>query len=1401
MEVAGDETTATSLFHDGQVRLRSYQAEMVEESMTSNIICVMDTGSGKTHIAIDRARAELERCQPDKLVWFLAPTITLCEQQYEVFKRVLLSYSIQLLSKKNALDYWTDQSAWDAMLHGVHIVISTHQVLLDALTHAFINMSKLALLIFDEAHHCTLEHPAHQIMSNFFERSKGQRPWILGLSASPIKKTKATSENIRQIERNLRATIRTPKLNELEFMKHVHKPQISPVYYPAEVQKGASPKGFLATLQNSLSEYKLAQDPYVLKLIKQHQQGHDIKKDWEKVFFTEMTTCKEQLKLLADRAEAMSDELGASPMEIHILKCIKQLEQSIRMSGSQLFDESLEMKKHQLMILTQLSYIPAALNHTSRKVDLLVDVLVAEAKDNPDLACLVFIEQRIWVAALAEILTCHPRTKGLLRVGTFVGKSPAKRKADIATLAEPKNQQATLGNFRTGIFNVVLATSVLEEGVDVSSCDLVICFERPKNIKSFVQRRGRARKQGSKYLIFIPESGGGRSPEMWQSLEAEMKAAYSNSNHLERTETPEERMFQEDYGKLHFEEPVTGALLIQENAPQHLNRFCAQLRTGLCNETLPEYEIKEIRPGIFDARVILPISVDSRVRIATSSRSWESQRLAKQDAALQAYIALYDAGLVNKHLLPARQEGKNELSKLQIPDNTPALVPVSPTFDPWPSIAQCHQDNPHFFYRTLIVLRTIEEKPMHMLLLAPTSLPAIPETVLFWNQSKHIRISTLPLPGITVSKNEIKLLRSATYEILYSVAQGRMEHERMDFPWLLAPCDSLGDISSDIWTPEWGHGSCLATELTQPGRHDVSEWGLITQSSDGRRYIPKAITLNRPDPGSGETEYLLQVIPLPKRRDFLHPMVSGVGVNDANTRTEDLDARNCMVSMLHTSYSIFALLFPSVLYRIEVSMVAETLRTTLLSPVAFDPAQLPLIIRAVTSSATGEDENYQRLEFLGDCILKFISTVHLMANKLNWPESFLTAKKGSVVSNGFLARATLAAGLDKFVITKRFTGAKWAPRYVGDLLAKAKVIEKQKRSSKVIADVIESLIGASYVTGGFDTAFSCVATLLPLEPWTRVSNAATILHAAAPDDDGLTGMSILEALIGHTFRKKMLLLEALTHSSFRGATHNSYERLEFLGDAVLDYIVSKRLYAHKPPMSHQKMHAIRTATVNASFLAFRMLDQTTDQPELQNIALWQFMRSHSHAVDVLRDAALGRHASVRKQIADGLHGDARYPWQLFALTDPPKFLSDIVESVIGAVYVDSHGDIPTCEIFVRRLGILDCLDRILRDGVDCLHPKERLGHLAETRQVRYVPMNESDETYSGNVKLYRCRVKVGGVDVGGVVEGLKRLNAETIAACRAIRILESPADMIMEDFSEDDEFFEAEEWQVMLEDW
>ena len=198
---------------------RSYQQEMLEQSLHRNIIIALDTGSGKTHIAVLRLKHEMERrtnkvsASPangalainscTQISWFFAPTVGLCEQQRSVIQRSL-PVPVGLISGALEPDQWKDAALWMRVLRDHKIMISTPQVLLDALRHGYINLGRdISLLVFDEAHHTVDNHPYNRVMLEFYrplptvpvnvesQIAPGKavplcRPAVLGLTASPI---------------------------------------------------------------------------------------------------------------------------------------------------------------------------------------------------------------------------------------------------------------------------------------------------------------------------------------------------------------------------------------------------------------------------------------------------------------------------------------------------------------------------------------------------------------------------------------------------------------------------------------------------------------------------------------------------------------------------------------------------------------------------------------------------------------------------------------------------------------------------------------------------------------------------------------------------------------------------------------------------------------------------------------------------------------------------------------------------------------------------------------------------------------------------------------------------------------------------------------------------------------
>ena len=160
----------------------------------------------------------------------------------------------------------------------------------------------------------------------------------------------------------------------------------------------------------------------------------------------------------------------------------------------------------------------------------------------------------------------------------------------------------------------------------------------------------------------------------------------------------------------------------------------------------------------------------------------------------------------------------------------------------------------------------------------------------------------------------------------------------------------------------------------------------------------------------------------------------------------------------------------------------------------------------------------------------------------------MSSKKDHVVSNARLASAALRTDLAKWIRTTPFTGHKWKPLYVSNVL-NSKLGKPRQISTKTLADVVEALIGAAWLDGEDAKALACLKIFLPEIPWLPLSQRVESLYEVYNVDVQYPPHFVqLEDLIGYSFTLKSLLVEAMTHPSHHGPHSSaSYQRfVDFL---------------------------------------------------------------------------------------------------------------------------------------------------------------------------------------------------------------------------------------------------------------
>ena len=236
----------------------------------------------------------------------------------------------------------------------------------------------------------------------------------------------------------------------------------------------------------------------------------------------------------ARKAQHVEAELGSWAANLYMGVAVREFKDAMRANGEKLLGSNNRQKDDLLTYLCQLRDLDSQPSTplrtaapTSPKFQRLRQMLLQEHTQK--FCGLIFVDQRATVFALSQLLSTCPDTKALFSCGMFVGASNnGLKKTELGDLSALQKQDNVLDDFKQGITNLVIATNALEEGIDVSICNLVICFDEPPNLKSFIQRRGRARKENSKLVILVSNDSDEARIKRFRLLEDEMMRTYQN---------------------------------------------------------------------------------------------------------------------------------------------------------------------------------------------------------------------------------------------------------------------------------------------------------------------------------------------------------------------------------------------------------------------------------------------------------------------------------------------------------------------------------------------------------------------------------------------------------------------------------------------------------------------------------------------------------------------------------------------------------------------------------------------------------------------------------------------------------------------------------------------------------
>ncbi|MDR7666534.1 DEAD/DEAH box helicase [Methanosarcina sp. Z-7115] len=484
------------------VEQRLYQLNLAGKALEGSSLVVLPTGLGKTIIALFVIASRLQRFGGKVLI--LSPTKPLVEQHTAFFKKVMTLPEEEVLAFTGSVAPAERERLW---AQG-KLIVSTPQVIENDLLTKRISLEDVSHITFDEAHRAVGNYAYTFIAEKYFESAKN--PHVLGITASPGSSDEKISEVCQALHVE-NVAVKTER--DRDVLPYVQEKEIEwfQVQLPAEMAEIRSylEKIFddrLGTIRDL--GFSAGSGKYVSKkdlLLLQKQLQGEIRMGGDPKIFTAMSVVAEMMKV--NHAVEMVETQGLETLRKYLEKLDAEASSSSATKAAKRLMDDLYMRKA--------LYRVKECDVEHPKLELARKIVSEQLEGSPDSRVIVFTNYRDTAEIVVNALSGIP---GVVPI-RFVGQGSRYKDKGLTQ----KQQGEILDKFRAGEYNVLVATSVAEEGLDIPSTDLVLFYEPiPSEIRS-IQRKGRTGRQHKGRVIVLVTKNTRDEAYYWSSKNKEKK--------------------------------------------------------------------------------------------------------------------------------------------------------------------------------------------------------------------------------------------------------------------------------------------------------------------------------------------------------------------------------------------------------------------------------------------------------------------------------------------------------------------------------------------------------------------------------------------------------------------------------------------------------------------------------------------------------------------------------------------------------------------------------------------------------------------------------------------------------------------------------------------------------------